>query len=664
MLILGVNGGLDPVYEAHYAFDENYVHDSAAVLLKDGVVVAGIEQERLDRIKHSNKSFAMSLQFCLRQAGVTLADIDAIAVYFSRPFFDQSLKFLHLIRPETGELLDTLEIYRRLFERELGYWPGPDKFKFINHHIAHAMSAYGVSGFADSLILAIDGAGEDISTLIAQVRDGRLEVLKTKPVPDSLGFFYLEVIRFLGYSIYDEYKVMGLAPYGDPGRYRKLFQGFYSLLPEGDYTIHRERVFELYTVLNPRRRGEPFQQVHMDIAAALQESLETLVLHSLAHYRQATGQEHLCLAGGVAQNSTLNGRILGSGLFRDVFVSPAAADAGCSFGAAYAAAWELDGRLPGQRLEHVYWGTDIGPDAALQATLETWREWVDFQRLTDTPAQVAGLLSEGAVLGWVQGRSEFGPRALGNRSILADPRPAENKDLINAMIKKREGYRPFAPAVLEERVEEFFVIPGEQKRFPFMSFVLPVREEWRSRLGAITHVDGSARLQTVSRASNPKFWALIAAFGRLTGIPILLNTSYNNNVEPIVDSLEDALVCFLTSGLHYLVAGDFLVTKKTVDPGRLLNLIPALPQAIRLVQEDRYQGPDQRTVDYALIWNYKASRRRALSRQAYELLKRADGKTDLKTLTAALGYSDARTRPVLDECYGLWSDRFIIFRPH
>ncbi|MCP5425320.1 MAG: carbamoyltransferase [Gammaproteobacteria bacterium] len=665
MLILGVNGGLDPVHEAHYAFDDNYVHDSAAVLLKDGEIVAGIEQERLDRIKHSNKFYTMSLRFCLDQAGVTLADIDCIAVYFTRPFFDRSLKYLHLVRPDT-ELLDTLTIYRRLFERELGEWPGAEKFRFVNHHLAHAMSAYAVSGFDESLVLAIDGAGEDISTLIGHAHGRQLDVLQTKPVPDSLGFFYLEVIRFLGYAVYDEYKVMGLAPYGDPAVHRERFKTFYTLLPEGDYHIHKERIFSLYDVLDPRERGAPFEQAHKDIAAALQEALETIVLHMLAHYRQAAGRDRLCLAGGVAQNSTMNGVILRSGLFRDVFVSPAAADAGCSFGAAFAVALELEPALRTRQpspLEHVYWGRDIGDDASIRATLEAWKDFLRFERLSDTPAEVAQRLADGAVIGWVQGRSEFGPRALGNRSILADPRPAEHKEIINAMIKKREGYRPFAPSVLEERVDDFFEVPGPQKRFPFMSFVLPVREEWRQSLGAITHVDGSSRLQTVSRVCNPKYWELIAAFERLTGIPILLNTSFNNNAEPIVDSVEDAIVCFLTSGLHYLVAGDYFVAKREGSQERWLDLVATLPTAARLLQEDHYADASARRVDYTVLWNYKASRRQPLSEAAYRLLKTADGRLSVREAGAASGIDPTTLDALLDELLELWSQRFVILTP-
>jgi carbamoyltransferase len=253
------------------------------------------------------------------------------------------------------------------------------------------------------------------------------------------------------------------------------------------------------------------------------------------------------MAGGVAHNCSLNGKILYSGLFDDIFVQPASHDAGGAIGAAlYVTKSEMkDGSSV--KLDHVYWGTDVSESKIIVEELDRWNKFIDIKKSDNIVNDTAKLLAEGSVIGWVQGRSEFGPRALGNRSILADPRPPENKDIINKMVKKREAYRPFAPSVLEEHVEEYFVIPTSQKQFPFMNFVLKVKEEKQSILGAITHVDGTARIQTVSKASNPMYWNLINEFSKYTGVHILLNTSFNNNAEPIVDSVYDAIVCFLTT---------------------------------------------------------------------------------------------------------------------
>src|SRR5262249_1296171 len=283
--------------------------------------------------------------------------------------------------------------------------------------------------------------------------------------------------------------------------------------------------------------------------ASLQETLEDIAFHTIRYYRQVTGQKRLCLAGGVAHNCTLNGKLLYSGLFDDVFIQPAAHDAGCALGSAMHAYLQAKGSLSRPRLDHVFWGSDAGADDEIESTLSRWTELVEFEKVDNVAERAAQLLAGGSVIGWVQGRSEFGPRALGNRSILADPRPAENKRVINAMVKKREGYRPFAPSVPEEDAADIFV-PPPMKTAPFMIFVVDVREHQRALLGAVTHVNGSARVQTVSRSTNARYHRLLAEFKALTGVPVLLNTSFNNNAEPIVDSVEDAVVCYLTTGLH------------------------------------------------------------------------------------------------------------------
>jgi carbamoyltransferase len=663
MLILGISGGFDPVHESHFGFAEDFLHDAAAVLVQDGEVVAGIEEERLNRIKHSNKIWAQSVRFCLESHGCGFGDLDAIAVYAGEEFLSESLRYLYLHRPEVSELLDARGMYQKLFQREFGVAPAREQFRFVHHHLAHAFSAYYPSGFEDSLILTIDGAGDDVSTMLLEARDKKLTVLRTKPVQESLGFYYLDVIRFLGYGIFDEYKVMGLAPYGDPNRYRNLFQTFYSLLPDGDYAIHKKKINDLYNIVKPRQKTEEFAQIHKDISAALQESLEAIVFHVLAQAQKETGQTFLCIAGGVGQNSSMNGKILASGLFRDVFVPPAAADSGCAIGAALAVTYESNPNLPRPRLQEVYWGTCPASDLSVQDELEGWKKWVKVKKLDHVAGQTAELMAQGAVIGWVQGRSEFGPRALGNRSILADPRPARNKDIINAMIKKREAYRPFAPSVLAERVEEFFVVPGEQKQFPFMAFVLNVRNEWREKLGAITHVDGTARLQTVSKTTNPRYWELIHEFGRLTGVPILLNTSFNNNAEPIVDSVEDAVVCFLTSGLHFLVVHDFLVEKKEWEANALLDLMISVPQAARLLQEDHFISPATRTTAYSVLWNYDARSKRSLSPALYEILKVADGSKSARQILTENGQDPELQQDLAKSLFALWSDRLVILRP-
>ncbi|TAN66239.1 MAG: carbamoyltransferase [Methylobacter sp.] len=662
MLVLGLNGGGDSVFDAYFGLSEHAYHDTAAVLMQDGVVIAGIEEERLIRIKHANKIWVFAVQFCLEKANKKLEDIDYIAVYSNEDALNKVLKQQQLGNPLFAEIGDAHKFFNYLFQREFNYCLKHNQLVFVDHHTTHAATAYYMSGFKDSLVLTIDGLGDEVATKVIDVRNKHFDCLLNKPAVDSLGLLYWEVIRFLGYSHFDEYKVMGLSPYGCREAYKEQFQRLYTLLPDGDYSLHRDRVIDLFNILTPRKKDAPFTQVHMDIAAALQEALETIVFHILRHFQQATGHARLVISGGVGQNSSMNGKILCSGLFEDVFLPSFAGDSGCAYGAAAYVSHQMQPTLSLARVPHAYWGTPIHDDE-VGSVLEAWRAFLHIEKMDNRSEQVADLIIDGAAIGWVQGCSEFGPRALGNRSILADPRVASHKETINAMIKMREGYRPFAPSILEERVREFFEVPGDHADFPFMSFVLNVKPERRAQLPAITHVDGSARLQTVSRTTNLRYWELINAFGSKTGIPILLNTSFNNNAEPIVDSIDDAVVCYLTSGLDYLVVGDYLASKTAWQPEDLADLIVSLPKAAVLLREDRYVSHSERAFSYALVWNYDSARRHALSEVGYKILQAADGEQSVGRLMLTLGFSKEQQAQVLEELPGLWSDRLLVLRP-
>jgi carbamoyltransferase len=412
-----------------------------------------------------------------------------------------------------------------------------------------------------------------LSGSVYLARDNKLELLQSFPEQQSLGFFYLNVTRYLGYDLFDEYKVMGLAPYGNNLRYVHIFEQLYELLPGGQYRFNIEKMNRLSQSLPPRHANGDFSQEDKDVAMAAQVTLQRIFSHILEYYRQSTKMENLCLAGGVALNCSMNGQILQQGMFRQVFVQPAAHDAGIALGAALHVHHQHQKtacRRP--RMRHVYWGGGCGSDAEIELLLKKWDNFVIGERLDDPFSIAAEMMSKGTIIGWARGRSEFGPRALGNRSILADPRPAEHKDIINALVKKREAFRPFAPSVLEEYVAEFFEIPENARSFPFMLFTMPVRKKYRSVLQAVTHVDGSARLQTVSRQDNEAYWRLINCFRELTGIPVLLNTSFNNYAEPIVETATDSLICFLTTGLPALVVGNWLVEKKPASSDALLAL--------------------------------------------------------------------------------------------
>ncbi|HEV2735086.1 MAG TPA: carbamoyltransferase C-terminal domain-containing protein, partial [Longimicrobiaceae bacterium] len=604
----------------------------------------------------------------LEQAGVGLEAVGRIGVDSTEP----NVNRYHLHRamddaafPLAGGRCQVAGLFQREFGLDVS-----DRLRFVEHHRAHLWSAFLPSGFRRGLALSIDGVGDGLSGAVATFEGDQLRVLRELPVRKSLGLFYREYIAAVGYTRFDEYKVMGLAPYGDPERYADVFAQSYRLLPGGDYEVARGEAFLRLAetaglAQQARRKGEPFTQAHRDFAAGLQQAIERIVLHVLAHFQAETGARSLCLAGGVAHNCSLNGRIAYSGLFDDVWVQPAAHDAGNALGAALAVLHDEGVELAPSPMRHVYLGGGLPDDAGVESGLRRWGGLITLERRGDVVEETARLLAGGAVVGWVQGRSEFGPRALGNRSILADPRPAENKDRLNAMVKKREGYRPFAPSVRQERAGDYFELPGGAVEVPFMTFALRVREEARPLLGAVTHVDGTARVQTVSRDMNPRYWALLEAFERLAGVPILLNTSFNNNAEPIVDSLDEAVTCFLTTGLDALVVGDHLVRKRGDGAGTpaFRALSPSLPATRKLVM----RTGAGRAREYALestANRYFGETTVSVSEDTYGVLRVADGARTLGEIMPEQGIADAeRGRRVLEEIADLWSRRAVVLSP-
>jgi carbamoyltransferase len=625
------------------------------VLVEDGTVVHAIEQERLNRIKHTSKGPGEAVRRCLAARGVGVSSLDQVVYYGSEPFCESAMRDLFYSSCEAAPVRTYRQLIHEFFAECVGE-PLPDKkLAFIHHHLAHAISAFAQSGFEESLVVTIDGAGDGLSGSVSRFSGEKHQVLATIPAASSLGIFYDRVIAMLGFGFTEEFKVMGLAPYGDPQRFAAEFKQLYELQPGGAFAINWPLLTSLHSLAPVRKRDEPILQVHMDIAAALQNALETIVFNLLGHFRQVTGMTSLCLAGGVAHNSTMNGKLLYSQMFSDIFVQPAAGDSGCALGAALAPS--LTVRRDPIRIEHVFWGTDLGSSAAVAERLEAWHPLIEIQEERDLAARCAQLMADGEVIGWAQGRSEFGPRALGHRSILADPRPAENKDLVNAMVKKRESFRPFAPAVLEEYFDEYFEAPRRGMKFPFMSFTVRVRPEHRDKLRAITHVDGTARVQTVSRNTDPDFWAVIEAFRRVTGVPILLNTSFNNNAEPIVDTVDDAVACFLTTGLHRLAVGNFLISKRKEEPATILRFSASLPSHAQLI-ETNAPGPEGRLVPKYSITNGYDNRRQVLSHEAYKALKSAPPGRALSN-GSGLSASDA----FVHELWELWRNRMIAVRP-
>jgi carbamoyltransferase len=549
-------------------------HDAACCVLRDGRLVAAAEEERFSRDKHDASMPWRAFRYCLREARLDISDIDCVAYYESpteklgRQLW-MSLPRLPISSTDPASRLDAKRAERQI-RRTLGY-EGP--IEFVGHHLSHASSAYHYSGFSDAAILTVDGVGEWTTTSYARASGTAIELIEDVEFPHSIGLLYSAVTDYLGFEVNEgEYKVMGLAPYGQPlyvDQFRKLFRSD----PDGRYELDlkyfrfdlTDRMYsdELVALLGREGRAaeseiEPF---HTHVAASLQRVVEELLLEKVRYLHGQVGSDNLCLAGGVALNCVANGRIGREGPFERLFVQPAAGDAGGALGAAAAAHVRRTGRPLSGRLEHAYLGPGYDGDEIAGLVSSLAADALDFRdKEADLLSAVADRLASGKIIGWFQGRMEFGPRALGARSILADPRDATMRDRINALVKKREAFRPFAPAVLESAMKQHFELDAPS---PFMLRTCQVIS--KLDLPAITHVDGSARVQTVSASESPRFAALLEEFDRRTGCPILLNTSFNVRGEPIVCTPEDAIICFVRAGIDALVLGDFLIDRDGVS---------------------------------------------------------------------------------------------------
>jgi carbamoyltransferase len=558
---------------AHY-------HDSAAALLVDGELVAAAQEERFSRRKHDPALPIKSALYCLEAAGISIDQIDRVA-YYEDPYEKLGRNLWMLTRSlsnATARFLLSLNPARPRSEirRLLGY---EGEIRFYGHHRSHAASAYYYSGFDRSAVMVVDGVGEWQTLSLYGADKGRLKLLEDVFFPHSIGLLYAAITAYLGFDVNDgEYKVMGLAPYGRPeyvDRIRKLVkvssQGAFRLdMSYFDFMKHKRMYSDKLVRLMgeaPREKESPLTQFHQDMAKSLQCVLEDILIEKAEHLYRLFPSENLCMAGGVALNCVANGKVRREGPFANLFVQPAASDAGSALGAAALAYRELDpawrGTVP---MQHVFLGPSFS-DACIGNLLGAAEcGAMDF---SDSPEnlfrEVADALSQGKIIGWFQERMEFGPRSLGARSILADPRGEDMRTRINALVKKREAFRPFAPAVLEERVSEHFDLARPS---PFMLETCQVVSHLQ--LPAITHVDGSARVQTVTRSQNRMFAGLLEAFHAKTGCPILLNTSFNMRGEPIVCTPAEAIVCFLRAKLDCLVLGSFVLHRERV-PARWIE---------------------------------------------------------------------------------------------
>jgi carbamoyltransferase len=582
VIILGVNA---------------YHGDVAAALVRDGELVAAVEEERFCRVKHWAGFPRKSIAVCLEAAAAKPFEVDYFAVSRNpRANVVRKVLFGLTHRPSRTLVRDrvTNSLRVRDLDRAIGRTLGLDpeqvrkRMQWVEHHPAHLASAFFVSPFDEAAVCAIDGFGDFVSTSLAVGRERSVEVLQRVYFPHSLGLLYLAITQYLGFPKYgDEYKVMGLAPYGEPayvGSLRRLIHlkagggfeldlsyfrhwsdGVSMTWDDGEPTIGPVYTGKLERLLGPARNpGSPLEARHEAIAASLQVVFEEAFFHVLnALYRQVR-IPRVCLAGGCAMNSVANGKVRDRTPFSDVYIQPAAADNGTALGAAFYVWHQVLGQPRRFVMQHGYWGPAFDEshcrEALRQRTRDLSERGCTMLKIDDEEELcrwTAERISEGKILGWFQGRMEWGPRALGDRSILADPRRPDMREIINTKIKFREKFRPFAPSILEEALDEYFVraVPD-----PFMIQVYPVRSDKRAVIPAATHVDGSGRLQTVSRRTNPLYWSLIKAFEKLTGVPVLLNTSFNEN-EPIVHRPEEALDCFLRTQMDALVLGSLAIEK-------------------------------------------------------------------------------------------------------
>jgi carbamoyltransferase len=577
MIILGINA---------------YHANASAAIVADGRLLAAVEEERLNRVKYAAGLPARAIQYCLDQAGVKLAEVDHIAIPRDpRARLATKLRFamrMPRFALERARVMARFAGIREDLASAFEIAPESIRAQFhrIEHHTAHLASAYFVSPYERAAVLSADGLGDFASSMWAVGEGSRMRILGEITFPHSLGMYYTALTQYLGFWKFgDEYKVMGLAAYGQPEfleEFRRIVRadGPLSFRLGLEYFTHQNqgaemswrdasqtpvlgRLFSAYLEkrLGPTRKAEePLEQRHHNLAASMQAALEEVLAAHWAALAKKTGEKSLCLAGGVAFNCLANGKIFDHSPFERVYVQPAAGDAGLSVGAAFAVEHQILGHPREFVMEHAGWGPEFSQQQIRAAISGSSNSDMQLSELDeDSLVQAtARHIAAGKIVGWFQGRVEWGPRALGQRSILADPRRAEMKDILNRRIKHREIFRPFAPSIIEEAVPEYF---ERSDPSPFMTFAYSVRPEKRGVIPAPTHVDGTARLQTVSRGANPLYWKLLRAVGDLTGVPVVLNTSFNDN-EPIVCRPEEAIDCFRRTQMDVLVMGNFTLEKK------------------------------------------------------------------------------------------------------
>lgn len=554
-------------------------HESAVCLIVDGKVITAIEEERLSRVKHAKEAKIdnpdelpiLSIRKCLEMGNLTVADIDKIGFSFEpKKRLEENLKITDLYEEENwGSVEGEQLFYEKLqsIEGKLRSMGFQGEFVFVGHAMAHAASAFYPSGFNEAAIISIDGIGEIESATLAYGKDNAIEFIQQINYPNSIGFLWEKIAKYLGYSDYDACKVMSIASFGDPNRYRKAYEKFLTLNEQEFFEINKDIIrfrVEDYTPLEaifgvPKRSfDEPLLKDHMDIAATLQEMTTTILMNMFNTVYERTKSKNICLAGGVALNCVANRIVFENSKFENIYIQPAANDAGTALGVALKL-YEDDSNKTGKIvLNHTYLGPSYDSIEIARVVESKGLIYREHQNIEEV---VANLIAGGKIVGWFQGAMEFGPRALGNRSLLADPRNPEMVKILNSVVKHREDHRPFCPSVLSEDVTEWFLVGKNAIAADYMLMAYPVREDKKSEIPSVVHVDGTSRVQNVQKTTNPKYHKLISEFKKITGVPMLLNTSFNDR-EPVVCSPQDAVNTFLRTKIDYLVLHDYLISKQ------------------------------------------------------------------------------------------------------
>ncbi|OGW44504.1 MAG: hypothetical protein A2Y66_06475 [Nitrospirae bacterium RBG_13_41_22] len=583
-----------------------FYHDSAACLVHNGKIAAAVQEERFTRKKHDYSFPINAVKFCLQHDGLSVNDLDYVAFY-DKPFqkFERILEtYLSYAPVGFTSFIKAIPLWikqkiwiKELIKKELGY---KGKVIFTEHHESHAAAAFFPSPFQEAAFLTMDGVGEWATTSYGIGKDNNVSIMAEIHFPHSLGLLYSAFTYYTGFKVNSgEYKVMGLAPYGDPKYKDIIFSELIDLKEDGSFKINM-KYFDYCVGLKmtngkfdklfggpPRKPESPLTQREMDIARSIQEVTEEIMLRMACHVRKETGQKNLCLGGGVALNCVGNGKILKEGIFDNIWIQPAAGDAGSALGAALFVWYQyLENKRIADDNKDFQQGSYLGPEFRKDYIHDYLKKnSIPYTELTDDeiPGKIADLIAQENVIGWFQGKMEFGPRALGSRSIIGDARSLKMQEVMNLKIKFRESFRPFAPSVIKEKVSDYFEIDRES---PYMLLVAPVRKEicremteeeqklfgldklhlCRSSIPAITHIDYSARIQTVDKETNPLYYKMISKFYEKHGCAVIINTSFNVRGEPIVCSLEDAYRCFMRTNMDYLIMGNFLLDKKAQKP--------------------------------------------------------------------------------------------------